>query len=107
MMKVFLEVNEKLQLAFTTLMTTDFQFYLPLTSTNFGDSPGACVVDITVKADKCAMARTVAAQIHGPPTKAPGTFRIDNRTTSQWSPLPFLHLSIRINLKFSIDQLSK
>ena len=37
-----------------------------LTSTTLAFSPGACVVDITVKAETWATALTVAAHSHGP-----------------------------------------
>ena len=53
-----------------------------------GGSPGALFVDMTVSADTCETARTVAAHIHGPPIKDPRQFMAQSKTMSQWTPVP-------------------
>ena len=61
---------------------------------------------MTVTADTCETALTVAAQIYGPPINDPRQFMIHNRTMSQWTPVPLkfgalIVRSIIINLKYS------
>ena len=62
---------------------------IPLTSTMCGASPGAWVVDMTVRAETCATPLTVAAQIHGPPNMAPNVLMKHKSTMSQCKPPPF------------------
>ena len=54
-----------------------------------GASPGAWVVDMTVRAETCATPLTVAAQIHGPPNIAPNVLMKHKSTMSQCKPPPF------------------
>jgi hypothetical protein len=75
---------------------------LPFTSMMWGFSPGACVRDITVTAETCAMDRTVAAHCHGAPSSPQPTFAMQTITMSRWKPDPFFSLRsflLTINLE--------
>ena len=62
------------------------------TSMMCGLSPGACVLDMMVTEETCAIERTVAAQIHGAPKNPLPTFIMHRMTMSRWNPLPFFSL---------------
>lgn len=62
------------------------------TSTTWGFSPGACVLDITVTAETWATDLTVAAQIHGVPKKPHPTLIRHISTMSRWKPDPLRSL---------------
>ena len=62
--------------------TSEAESRWSLTSTTWGASPGARVVDITVRAETCETARTVAAQIQGPPKMLPAKLMTLSRTMS-------------------------
>lgn len=66
-----------------------YLIYLPLTSTICGASPGACVLDMTVKAATWVTERTVAAQCQGAPMTPQTALRIQITTMSIWKPEPF------------------
>ena len=65
---------------------------LPFTSMMWGLSPGACVRDITVTAETCAIDRTVAAHCQGAPSSPQPTFAMHTITISRWKPEPFFSL---------------
>lgn len=67
-------------------------FTLPFTSMMWGLSPGACVRDITVTAETCAIDRTVAAHCQGAPSSPQPTFAMQTTTISRWKPDPFFSL---------------
>lgn len=48
-----------------------------------GLSPGACVRDITVSAEACAIERTVAAHCQGAPSSPQPTFAMQTITMSR------------------------
>lgn len=63
-----------------------------LTSIKWGFSPGACVLDITVKADVWTIDLTAAAHIHGKPKNPHRTLMMQIITMSRCKPLPFFSL---------------
>lgn len=65
---------------------------LPFTSMMWGFSPGACVRDMTVTAETCAIDRTVAAHSQGAPSSPQPTFAMQTITISRWKPDPFFSL---------------
>jgi len=65
---------------------------LPFTSMMWGLSPGACVRDMTVTAETCAIDRTVAAHCQGAPSSPQPTFAMQTITISRWNPDPFFSL---------------
>lgn len=67
-------------------------FTLPFTSMMWALSPGACVRDITVTAETCAIDRTVAAHCQGVPSSPQPTFAMQTTTISRWKPDPFFSL---------------
>ena len=72
-----------------------------------GASPGAWVVDMTVRAETCATPLTVAAQIHGPPNIAPNVLMKHKSTMSQCKPPPFFFVfSNMISLQIEKKQAS-
>ena len=65
---------------------------LPFTSMMWGLSPGACVCDMTVTAETCAIDRTVVAHCQGAPSSPQPTFTMQTITISRWKPDPFFSL---------------
>ena len=63
--------------------TVQAEILWSLTPTDFGASPGTDVVDMTVRADTWLTARTVAAQIQGPPNIPHIKLIRDRRTMSK------------------------
>lgn len=99
--KIYLPTNK-----LTKRLVTRWSF----TSRMWGFSPGACVRLMTVRLSTWEMARTMAADIHGPPMTLLSKFNMHIKRMSKWNPEPFFNIRsffAIISLQFESKQTEK